>query len=89
MGMVDRPTCFRQIQGVGENDVTVLPTRQELLLEVVERSILALITKEVGKKINAVIQEGYIRVTDIFQGSKSQAYHIGPITFEVFYGACK
>ena len=87
--MVDCPTCFGQFQGVGENEVTALPTGLELLLKVAERLIIDLITKEVGKKINAVIQEVFIRVTDIIERSKSQAYHVGPITFEVFYGACE
>src|ERR1700720_2551151 len=89
MSTVDRPTCFGQVQGVGEDDVSALPTRLELLLKVEERSILSLIAEEMGKEINAVIHEGFIRVTDIIQRSESQAYHVGPSTFEVFYGACE
>ena len=89
MSLVDRPTCFGQVQSVGEDKVAALPAWLELLFKVAERLIIALITKEVRKEINAVIQEGFIRLTDIIQRSESQAYHLGPITFEEFYGACE
>lgn len=88
MSVVDRPTRFWQVQSVGEDEVAALPGRLELLLKVAERLIIALIAKEVRQKINAVIQEGFIRLTDIIQRSESQTYHVGPMTFEVFYGAC-
>ncbi len=68
--MVERPPNFGQCQGIGEDEISALPSRLELLFEVKERAILAMIAKVLVEKVNAAPQEGSLRLVDITQGSK-------------------
>jgi len=86
---IQGPADLGQCQRVRKGQVAALPAGLKLLLKLEERLTLTQIAETVCQEFHTAIQQGCIIVVDIAQRSESQAYHVGPITFEVFYGACE